>query len=109
MPSGFLGLPHSHPGPFTDREQFVISHQVFKGPLNENTRIRRVNVKRLIRGKHLQAEFPFQLLDLLQRLRQVPTKAVVIKDDQIRSEEHTSELQSLMSLSYAVFRLKKNN
>src|SRR3546814_4623163 len=27
----------------------------------------------------------------------------------IRSEEHTSELQSLMRISYAVFRLKKNN
>src|SRR3546814_10692356 len=26
----------------------------------------------------------------------------------IRSEEHTSELQSLMRISYAVFRLKKN-
>src|SRR3546814_7170332 len=28
---------------------------------------------------------------------------------QIRSEEHTSELQSLMSISYAVFCLKKKN
>src|SRR3546814_10899850 len=26
----------------------------------------------------------------------------------VRSEEHTSELQSLMRISYAVFRLKKN-
>src|SRR3546814_7021296 len=29
--------------------------------------------------------------------------------DQIRSEEHTSELQSLMRISYAVFCLKKKN
>src|SRR3546814_10685879 len=29
--------------------------------------------------------------------------------DQPRSEEHTSELQSLMRISYAVFRLKKKN
>src|SRR3546814_5192430 len=28
-------------------------------------------------------------------------------DDQFRSEEHTSELQSLMRISYAVFCLKK--
>src|SRR3546814_7089651 len=28
---------------------------------------------------------------------------------QLRSEEHTSELQSLMSISYAVFCLKKKN
>src|SRR3546814_3616729 len=30
-------------------------------------------------------------------------------DDSVRSEEHTSELQSLMRISYAVFCLKKNN
>src|SRR3546814_3536079 len=30
-------------------------------------------------------------------------------DELIRSEEHTSELQSLMRISYAVFCLKKNN
>src|SRR3546814_7785157 len=30
-------------------------------------------------------------------------------DDDGRSEEHTSELQSLMRISYAVFCLKKNN
>src|SRR3546814_6401386 len=30
-------------------------------------------------------------------------------DMQMRSEEHTSELQSLMRISYAVFCLKKNN
>src|SRR3546814_6710674 len=29
--------------------------------------------------------------------------------DLVRSEEHTSELQSLMRISYAVFCLKKNN
>src|SRR3546814_2546909 len=31
------------------------------------------------------------------------------RDDQRRSEEHTSELQSLMRISYAVFCLKKKN
>src|SRR3546814_14944596 len=31
------------------------------------------------------------------------------KQDQQRSEEHTSELQSLMRISYAVFCLKKQN
>src|SRR3546814_3856892 len=30
-------------------------------------------------------------------------------DEDQRSEEHTSELQSLMRISYAVFCLKKNN
>src|SRR3546814_7951567 len=31
----------------------------------------------------------------------------VVVDDDVRSEEHTSELQSLMRISYAVFCLKK--
>src|SRR3546814_9405424 len=30
-----------------------------------------------------------------------------VKNDHLRSEEHTSELQSLMRISYAVFCLKK--
>src|SRR3546814_2515264 len=35
--------------------------------------------------------------------------AEVIFRDKVRSEEHTSELQSLMRISYAVFCLKKKN
>src|SRR3546814_2061292 len=31
------------------------------------------------------------------------------EQDRVRSEEHTSELQSLMRISYAVFCLKKKN
>src|SRR3546814_10587682 len=34
---------------------------------------------------------------------------VCVADGVIRSEEHTSELQSLMRISYAVFCLKKKN
>src|SRR3546814_7872828 len=34
---------------------------------------------------------------------------LALADDEQRSEEHTSELQSLMRNSYAVFCLKKNN
>src|SRR3546814_8716037 len=34
---------------------------------------------------------------------------VLLDLDQVRSEEHTSELQSLMRISYAVFCLKKKN
>src|SRR3546814_2640775 len=36
-------------------------------------------------------------------------EAIPIASDGRRSEEHTSELQSLMRISYAVFCLKKNN
>src|SRR3546814_1624360 len=35
--------------------------------------------------------------------------SVISKDRKARSEEHTSELQSLMRISYAVFCLKKTN
>src|SRR3546814_1735238 len=34
-------------------------------------------------------------------------KVVIADDEPLRSEEHTSELQSLMRISYAVFCLKK--
>src|SRR3546814_3629592 len=40
-------------------------------------------------------------------LRIDPKSAQVINDDLERSEEHTSELQSLMRISYAVFCLKQ--
>src|SRR3546814_4689223 len=43
---------------------------------------------------------------LLLRLRPSTARAAR-QDDRIRSEEHTSELQSLMRISYAVFCLKK--
>src|SRR3546814_2300316 len=42
--------------------------------------------------------------DLIRRLNLAPASA---KDSASRSEEHTSELQSLMRISYAVFCLKK--
>src|SRR3546814_10309110 len=50
------------------------------------------------------AELPalrWKLLNLERLQRENPTK--------FRSEEHTSELQSLMRISYAVFCLKKKN
>src|SRR3546814_5232436 len=37
------------------------------------------------------------------------TRALIDYDETLRSEEHTSELQSLMRISYAVFCLKKKN
>src|SRR3546814_6899449 len=46
------------------------------------------------------------------KIDRVACRAHVIRnftDDVMRSEEHTSELQSLMRISYAVFCLKKKN
>src|SRR3546814_5276904 len=45
---------------------------------------------------------------LLLQLQQAPTRSSRPQPES-RSEEHTSELQSLMRISYAVFCLKKKN
>src|SRR3546814_3988591 len=48
------------------------------------------------------------LLNMLQRADAIAIMATETRDDvPVRSEEHTSELQSLMRTSYAVFCLKK--
>src|SRR3546814_3055339 len=39
----------------------------------------------------------------------MPRAAIGAEDSRFRSEEHTSELQSLMRISYAVFCLKHKN
>src|SRR3546814_4349296 len=51
------------------------------------------------------------LLDQLQAFRRRREHFALVVDEYgtlMRSEEHTSELQSLMRISYAVFCLKKN-
>src|SRR3546814_8865635 len=84
--------------------------------------------QRLERGEaglaHLAAHFLDQIQQHQRRLRLLHQDAVVLqraeaafvegpveqalgRADRIRSEEHTSELQSLMRISYAVFCLKK--
>src|SRR3546814_1791414 len=56
-------------------------------------------VKRAFRGQTLPGTTYNQSQAYLQYIRRL----------QARSEEHTSELQSLMRISYAVFCLKKKN
>src|SRR3546814_7090702 len=46
---------------------------------------------------------------LARIVRKAPEVVVKVTGRQRRSEEHTSELQSLMRISYAVFCLKKKN
>src|SRR3546814_8388402 len=46
-------------------------------------------------------------LSVIERVEEVPVLALFESAGAIRSEEHTSELQSLMRISYAVFCLKK--
>src|SRR3546814_3373291 len=44
-----------------------------------------------------------------RRIAEITGRFEEIEVDDVRSEEHTSELQSLMRISYAVFCLKKKN
>src|SRR3546814_7914766 len=64
-------------------------------------------VDRLLQPVCSHRSFPFGAgrRSLTQELRQASQEVL----DILRSEEHTSELQSLMRISYAVFCLKKKN
>src|SRR3546814_6070416 len=55
-------------------------------------------------------QFPTTLTDAgKQFLDRCSDEQLAAATDPLRSEEHTSELQSLMRISYAVFCLKKKN
>src|SRR3546814_2830316 len=66
-----------------------------------------IDMRLTARRRHEQVPKPgapglgLKLLDRLQRLPSIAGREL------LRSEEHTSELQSLMRISYAVFCLKK--
>src|SRR3546814_5080564 len=47
----------------------------------------------------------FHLGRFIEQVRSIPADPIIVRQN--RSEEHTSELQSLMRISYAVFCLKK--
>src|SRR3546814_2244017 len=55
----------------------------------------------------LSASPPALAQQLRQQLEKLTETEPGRKEPEIRSEEHTSELQSLMRISYAVFCLKK--
>src|SRR3546814_7005624 len=61
--------------------------------------------KSAVRAGHARHAGPFFGADAAARAR----KFEPLFEDARRSEEHTSELQSLMRISYAVFCLKKKN
>src|SRR3546814_9896542 len=63
-------------------------------------------------GKPLNAELIGKHIGFLlagEILRRLDARKAAAKAGAARSEEHTSELQSLMRISYAVFCLKKKN
>src|SRR3546814_1789187 len=60
---------------------------------------------------HVDTTWKFQAMyDLREKMaRESGMELLVWHNEEARSEEHTSELQSLMRNSYAVFCLKKKN
>src|SRR3546814_2878636 len=63
----------------------------------------------LIRPERQSRAFPAHPWALRLRLQMVRSVQSSRSTDRFRSEEHTSELQSLMRISYAVFCLKQKN
>src|SRR3546814_3317593 len=69
----------------------------------------------VVRGNDVHAQADELALDAADRLlvaRNLPGReddGISLLQDDVRSEEHTSELQSLMRISYAVFCLKNKN
>src|SRR3546814_20331309 len=70
-------------------------------------------IRRPPRSTRTDTLFPYTTLFrsfvVLVRRRRDFNKSRIQRGDFFRSEEHTSELQSLMRISYAVFCLKKKN
>src|SRR3546814_2559830 len=69
-------------------------------------------------GTHVQVDGSFKMARVIEAVMRVAftendaiidevAKAITPAGEEWRSEEHTSELQSLMRISYAVFCLKK--
>src|SRR3546814_5014136 len=57
--------------------------------------------------QRIKPAFQFRSLRAFQQQTQIVPAVIVRCTEILRSEEHTSELQSLMRISYAVFCLKK--
>src|SRR3546814_8217784 len=56
---------------------------------------------------NLDHETAQRILNVFRDFNRVGVTTLIASHDEARSEEHTSELQSLMRISYAVFCLKK--
>src|SRR3546814_9984768 len=85
---------HVDPAPDADNER--------RDPVLSDGQQGAMGVRRFALIGHVRADREVALADMLQHL-------VQLGDAGARSEEHTSELQSLMRISYAVFCLKKEN
>src|SRR3546814_6652981 len=78
----------------------TITHRAVCAFFEPATQVRRCNQLR----RHIGHVFAFEHRDVVREKALGPEVPLRIRN---RSEEHTSELQSLMRISYAVFCLKK--
>src|SRR3546814_540674 len=100
----------------------ALTHRSFAGRNNERLEFLGDAILNFVAGEALFERFPLaregQLSRLRARLVKGETLAVLARgfdlgeylrlgSGELKSEEHTSELQSLMRISYAVFCLKK--
>src|SRR3546814_8351827 len=104
---------HVDPAPDADNER--------RDPVLSDGQQGAMGVRRFALIGHVRADREVALADMLQHLVQLGDAGAFIeesavervpgcrRDGYLSSEEHTSELQSLMRISYAVFCLKKNN
>src|SRR3546814_4412242 len=82
----------------TQTSEHVLEHRVDGVAIGQQVALATAEVRRV-------ADFRRPRLQVVAGDADVEHLAVL---DEVRSEEHTSELQSLMRISYAVFCLKKN-
>src|SRR3546814_6354023 len=75
-------------------------------PLSGKARQRLHGLRSEPQPDDLRGRVPGEVL-LLPLQGRMPRRRLQTPGDEMRSEEHTSELQSLMRISYAVFCLKK--
>src|SRR3546814_2405019 len=101
-------LPQDHDADALDRRQVERAEPL--GPAREDAAARRLlGDEELLERRHIG------LLEFARERREPARMQVDGRSrhpggmSELRSEEHTSELQSLMRISYAVFCLKKKN
>src|SRR3546814_1596781 len=102
------GLADRKGGCGDDRRDQSLKPLAGLGQLRRNTRVARMNVDADMVGDQTDDALAVRRRQSFARVGQAFTEPIDPKAS-VRSEEHTSELQSLMRISYAVFCLKKKN
>src|SRR3546814_2936780 len=89
------------PGPGVDFKVFALAAMLFQGGFDDGL----LNLRCVVCGPKRMHHQP--IADFDGKIGHLLLKGGDPDGNMVRSEEHTSELQSLMRISYAVFCLKK--